>query len=167
MYKPGKSKEYIRNSVFLYFKDCNNILTLPNLYFGLEKMLLKEGKQVTCSEYDVNTFKGQNQIAPKNIKLINSDVTKIELSEYDGIFLDLYGNYNENVANALESLQIGCKIAITFLMARESKKLQKIIDIKDRENSYIRVFKKHGITITKYANYYDTTPMCVFFGAKN
>ena len=61
IYTPGPSKEYIRNSVFLHFKDCSYVLTLPNLYFGLERMLLKDGKKVDCTEYEVNTFKGQQQ----------------------------------------------------------------------------------------------------------
>ena len=55
-YKAGILKEHIRNSVFLYFKDCSNILTLPNLYFDLEKMFIKKGKKVTSVERDYEIY---------------------------------------------------------------------------------------------------------------
>lgn len=166
MYTPGRSKELIRNSVFNYFKDCTHILTLPNLYFGLEEMFLKQGKKVDCSEYVVNTFEGQRQIAPKGLRLFNLNIKDMDLSVYDGLFLDLYGTFNKSMAEALPRIKVGSKVAITFLMARENRQLQQRIDITNREQSYVRLLAEYGIEIDLYANYCDTTPMCVFYGTK-
>ena len=166
MYKPGPSKEYIRNSVFLYFKDCSKILTLPNLYFGLESKFLEAGKSVDCTEYKVNTFKGMEQTAPKGVNLYNKNVKNMNIAEYDGIFLDFYGTFNKNTDSVLKKVAPGTKLAMTFLMARENKKLQEKINIKKREESYIHLFKEYGVHIDSYANYCDTTPMCIFFGYK-
>lgn len=167
MYKPGPSKGYIRDSVFLYFMDCTYVLTLPNLYFGLEKMFVMDGKRVDCAEYKVNTFKGMQQIKPNGVRLYRDNVANLEIEKYNGIFLDFYGTFNRHTSAVLDRVKPGTKLAMTFLMARENKDLQKHIDIKNREESYIRLLAKYGVTIEKYANYCDTTPMCVFFGYKN
>ena len=165
-YSPGPSKEYIRNSVFLHFIECTYVLTLPNLYFGLEKMLLDDGKQVDCTEYEVNTFEGQKQIAPPGITLYNLDVKDLNLSKYDGVFLDFMGTFNRHTPGIMKQLHSGTRIAMTFMMARENKTLQQEIDITNREESYVKLLSKHNVHIEKYANYCDTTPMCVFFGHK-
>jgi len=166
MYVPGPSKGYIRNSVFLYFKTCTYVLTLPNLYFGLEKMFIEDGKKVDCTEIKVNTFKGMQQIKPKGVNIFNRNVAGLDIKKYDGIFLDFFGTFNKNTKIVLEKTQPGTKLAMTFLMARENLELQKHIDIKNREESYVRLLDSYGVTITKYANYCDTIPMCVFFGYK-
>lgn len=166
MYIPGPSKEYIRDSVFLHFMDCKYILTLPNLYFGLETMFILDGKKVDCTEYKVNTFKGQQKIAPKGVTLYNRNVKDIDISNYDGIFLDFYGTFNKSYKELFPRIQSGTKLAITFMMARENKELQKVIDITNREESYVKLLSSYGINIKKYAKYCDTTPMCVFFGTK-
>lgn len=165
-YTPGKSKEYIRNSVFLFFNDCKHVITLPNLYFGLEQMLLDDGKKVDCTEFSVNTFEGAKQIAPKEVKLYNKNVKDLDISKYDGLFLDFYGCFNDNCRSILPRINSGSKVALTFLMARESKKLQKEIDIKNREESYVNLLSKYNIKVLRYVNYCDTTPMCVFYGIK-
>ena len=168
MYKPGKSKGYIRDSVFLFLleSNCKHVLTLPNLYFGLEKKLLDKGIKVDCSEYSVNTFKKQREIAPKGITLHSKNVADIDLSKYDGIFFDFYGTFNKSLAKALPRIEPGTSVAFTFLMARENLKLQKIINIKRREKSYCKLLYRYGVDIEKYANYNDSSPMCVFFGTK-
>ena len=56
---------------------------------------------------------------------------------------------------------------MTFLMARENVKLQEHINITNREESYVKLLSKHNLHIDKYANYCDSTPMCVFYGIKN
>lgn len=129
-------------------------------------MLLNDGKQVDCSEYEVNTFKGQQQVAPPGVNLYNINVKDLNLSKYDGIFLDFMGTFNKYTPQILDKFNSGTKIAITFMMARENKKLQEKIDIRTREESYVRLLNEYNIQIDKYANYCDTVPMCVFFGYK-
>jgi hypothetical protein len=167
MYTPGKSKEYIRKGVFDFFKDtCKHVITLPNLYFGLEKNLLDIGIKVDCSEYKVNTFKGAIQVKPKGITLFNKNVKNLDLSIYDGLFFDLYGTWNKNMEEALPRIKLNSKLVITFLMARENKHLQKRININKREDSYIKLLNTYGFRVIKYMNYCDTTPMCVFYCIK-
>jgi hypothetical protein len=166
MYTPGKSKEYIRNDVFHFFKDCKHIITLPNLYFGLEQRLLNEGIKVDCSEYRVNTFKGAIQIKPKGITLFNKNVKDLDLSVYDGLFFDLYGTWNKSMEEALPRINKGAHLVITFLMAREHRNVQKVIDITNREESYIKLLRKFGFITKKFINYCDSTPMCVFYCIK-
>ena len=54
MYKAGKSKEYIRNSVFLYLKNSEKILSLPHTNFDLELKLSKHGSKVTTIERNLD-----------------------------------------------------------------------------------------------------------------
>lgn len=167
MYTPGKSKEYIRDGVFHFFKDnCDHIITLPNLYFGLEERFLEIGIKVDCSEYRVNTFKGAVQAKPEGITLFHADVKDLNLSVYDGLFFDLYGTWNKSMEIALPRIKVGARLVITFLMARENKILQKKINIKKREQSYINLLREFGFLTRKYVNYCDTTPMCVFYCIK-
>lgn len=163
MYTPGKSKGYIRDGVFLFFRECKHVITLPNLYFGLESQLLSQGIKVDCSEYRVNTFEGAVQKKPDGITLFHKNVKNIDLSIYDGLFFDLYGTWNKDMAIALPKIKIGAKLVITFLMGREHKNLQKIIDITNREESYVKLLYSYGFKTHKYINYCDTTPMCVFY----
>lgn len=167
-YTAGITKEYIRDNVFFFLQDCKHVLTLPNLYFGLEKKLTKEGVKVDCAEYKVNTFKQQQKIAPDNITLFYNDVKDIDVTKYDGIFLDLCGTFNKSADAVLKRINYGTKISITFLMARENKVLQQKIDIKNREDSYINLLREYNLFVTKYINYNNTgnSPMCVFFGEK-
>lgn len=166
MYTPGKSKEYIRNDVFHFFKDtCKHIITLPNLYFGLEKRFLDIGIKVDCSEYSVNTFKGAVQKKPEGITLFHKNVKDLDLNKYDGLFFDLYGTWNRNMEEALPRIKLGAKLVITFLMSRERWCKDKI-DITKREESYIKLLYKYGFTTYKHINYCDTTPMCVFYCKK-
>tara|TARA_R110000796_G_scaffold168210_2_gene285106 strand:- start:176 stop:682 length:507 start_codon:yes stop_codon:yes gene_type:complete len=166
MYTPGKSKEYIRDGVFHFFKECKHIITLPNLYFGLEQRFLDEGIKVDCSEYKVNTFKGAVQLKPKDITLFNTNVKYLNLSKYDGLFFDLYGTWNKSMEESLPRINKNARLVITFLMGREHLNLQKIIDIKHREESYVKLLSKYGFKTIKYINYCDTTPMCVFYCIK-
>lgn len=168
MYIPGKSKEYIRNGVFHFFKEgnCKHVITLPNLYFGLEERLMDIGIKVDCSEYRVNTFKGAIQKKPEGITLFHRNVKNLDLSIYDGLFFDLYGTWNRSMEQALPRIKHGSRLVITFLMAREHPRVQKIIDIKNREESYVKLLKHYGFTTIKYINYCDTTPMCVFYCIK-
>jgi len=166
MYIPGKSKEYIREGVFHFFKDCTQVITLPNLYFGLERKLMNKGIKVHCSEYKVNTFKGAVQVKPKGIKMFNKNVKDLDLSIYDGLFFDLYGTWNLSMEEALPRINKGARLVITFLMAREHLRVQKIIDITNREESYVKLLRKFGFITTKYINYCDSTPMCVFYCTK-
>lgn len=167
-YAPKIEKEYIRNSVFLFFKDCDNILTLPNLYFDLERQFIEDGrKQIDCCEYKPEIFKEQKLLAPPECNLFFGDVSEMDLSKYDGIFLDLCGFFSKSTDKVFKSLKPGTKIVVTFLLRRENKKLQKMIDIKNRESSYVLLLNKYDIFVTKYVNYGEwRTPMCVFFGTK-
>lgn len=166
MYTPGKSKEYIREGVFHFFNDRKRVITLPNLYFGLERKLMNQGIEVHCSEYKVNTFKGALQVKPKGIKMFHSDVKDLNLSIYDGLFFDLYGTWNKSMEEALPRINKDAKLVITFLMAREHPRVQRLIDIKNREWSYTQLLLKYGFRTIKYINYCDTTPMCVFYCIK-
>lgn len=166
MYTPGKSKEYIRENVFHFFKDRKHIITLPNLYFGLEQRLLDIGIKVDCSEYKVNTFEGAIQKKPDGIRLFNNNVKDLDLGIYDGLFFDLYGTWNKSMEEALPRININAKLVITFLMAREHKDLQKIIDIKKREESYVKLLYSYGFKTFSHIKYCDTTPMCVFYCIK-
>lgn len=166
MYSPGPSKEYIRESVFLYFKECSHILTLPNLYFGLESRFVADGKKVDCTEYKVNTFEGMTQEVPKGVGLYNKNAKNMPLDEYNGIFLDFLGTFNKDTSVILNKIAPGTRLALTFLMARENKKLQEKINIKSREESYVKLLAEYNVSIEKYANYCDTVPMCVFYGIK-
>ena len=165
-YLPGRMKGYIRDSVFLYFSNCKSVLTLPNLYFDLEKKFLDKGINIECVEYKNDTFKNMQQIVPKGIKLYNQDVKNLDLSKYDGMFLDFCGTFNDSAEVVLKKIKPKTKIAITFLMSRESKRLQKKINIKNRRISYIVLFEKYNIIIDYFMDYNDITPMCVFFGYK-
>lgn len=166
MYVPGKSKKYIRDGVLLFFKECKHIVSLPNLYFGLELQLIEQGIKVDCSEYKINTFKGAIQIKPKEVRMFYSNVKDLDLSIYDGLFFDLYGTWNKDMEIALPRINRNAKLVITFLMAREHRKLQKVIDIKNREQSYVNLLASYGFRTIKYVNYCDTTPMCVFYCIK-
>ncbi len=165
-YSPGHSKENVRNHVFLYLKECNNILTLPNLYFSLEERFLKEGKSVNCTESLRVIYNKQLKIAPSEIKLFNKNIKNIDTSNYDGLFLDMCGPFSNAISLSLLKLNKGSKIVLTLLMARESKELQKFIDIKNREESYILLLNRFNIQVEKYITYCDTTPMIVLFGVK-
>lgn len=168
LYKTSKEKEYIRDEVFLFFNSCNDILTLPNLYFNLENKFLKAGKNVDCVERDIDIYMKQLLIAPKAINLYNCDVKDLEISKYDGIFLDLCGCFSKSAEETLLKVSSGTKLAVTFMMARESRYIQRYINIACRELSYIQMFKKFGIEIEKFVKYSSTpqSPMCVFFGIK-
>lgn len=165
MYTPGKSKEYIREGVFHFFKNCKHVVTLPNLYFGLEKKFLDIGIKVDCSEYRVNTFEGAIQQKPEGITLFHDNVKNLDLNKYDGLFFDLFGPWNKDVEDALPRIKPGAKLVITFLMARERWCKDKI-DITKREQSYIKLLKEYGFSTIKYVNYRDTSPMCVFYCIK-
>lgn len=165
-YVPGPSKKYIRESVLLYFNKCQNILTLPNLYFDLEIKLLQQNKKVTCVERVSHIFKDMEKIAPSEIKLLHSDVKDVDISIYDGIFLDFMGTFNNDVEKILKKICPETRLVFTFLMARENKNLQKIINIKNREKTYLQLLAKYNIIIEKSAYYMDTSPMRVFYGYK-
>lgn len=168
VYTPGESKEHIRNYAFNFFRgSCTHVITLPNLYFGLESRLLAEGIKVDCSEYRVNTFEGAIQVKPEGINLYHSDVKNLNLSPYDGLFFDLYGTWNKSVQQSLPRINRNARLVITFLMGRETRELQKVIDIKNREKSYVKLLNEYGFSVIKYINYRDTTPMCVFFCIKD
>lgn len=166
MYIAGESKEYIRENVFSFFSNSVNILTLPNLHFNLENKLINAGKNVSCFEYDKSIFKKQQLINPKSISLNYGNVLNYNPYLYDGIFLDLCGVYNENVGLFLQKVTKGTNIIVTFLMARESRQLQNVIDINNREFSYVRLFKSFNIEIDFFISYTDSSPMCCFFGNK-
>lgn len=166
MYTPGKSKRYIRDGVLLFFEECTHVVTLPNLYFGLELQLIIQGIKVDCSEYKVNTFKGALQIKPRDVRMFNSNVKDLDLSIYDGLFFDLFGTWNKDMEVALPRININARLVITFLMAREHLNVQKVIDIKNREKSYVKLLASYGFKTIKYINYCDTTPMCVFYCIK-
>ena len=67
---------------------------------------------------------------------------------------------------ALPRIKLNSKLVITFLMARENKRLQKKINVEKREESYVKLLKQYGFKTIKYINYCDTTPMCVFYCIK-
>lgn len=166
MYTPGKSKKYIRDGVLLFFEDCKHVITLPNLYFGLEEQLLEQGIKVDCSEYKVNTFKGAVQLKPKNVRMFYSNVKDLDLKIYDGLFFDLYGCWNRHMEEALPHIKINSLLVITFMMAREPINVQKVIDIRNREWSYVQLLLTYGFETIKYINYCDSSPMCVFYCVK-
>jgi len=168
IYTPGKGKEHIRDYVFSFFKDRKRVLTLPNLYFDLESRLLKDDKQVDCCEYDKNIFIKQKKIVPKEINLYYREVGHMNLKKYDALFLDFCGPFNETTSETLIKIEPGTKVVLTFLLARESKKVQKLMDLRKREESYVRLLANFGIFVTKYINYSDKphSPMAVFFGTK-
>lgn len=167
-YSAGKEKEHIRNYVFLHFIDCEYVVTLPNLYFQLETLLLKHGIKVDCCEHKRDIFEKQKEIAPKRVTLYNCDVENLNLLKYDGIFLDLCGTFNKSSHKLFKNIKSKTKIAVTFLMARENNSLQEFLDINNREESYITLMDTYGINITKFINYssYPHSPMCTFFGEK-
>ena len=76
------------------------------------------------------------------------------------------GPFSNAISLSLLKLNKGSKIVLTLLMARESKELQKFIDIKNREESYILLLNRFNIQVEKYITYCDTTPMIVLFGVK-
>lgn len=167
MYNPGRMKEIIRDHVFLHFTQCKHILTLPNLHFDLEKLFIKYGQNVDCVEYKRDIYQQQLNLAPTECNLHYKNVKDMNLSKYDGIFLDFCGYFTHTTGEILEKIAPGTDIVITFMMRRESKKVQEIIDISDRKKSYINLLKKYNITVNKHIEYCDTTPMCLFFGKKN
>jgi hypothetical protein len=166
MYTPGKLKEYIRNDIFLFLADCKYIITLPNLHFSLEENLIAKGCKIDCTEYKKDIYVKALKIKPKKVKLFNNNIKDLNLSLYDGLFLDLCGIWNEDMQEVLPQIKIGAKIVFTFLMARDSKRLQQIINITKREESYVMLLKQYGFKTIKYINYRDTTPMCVFYCIK-
>lgn len=165
MYTAGKMKKHVRNDVFLYLSDCHHILTLPNLYFSLEQRLAKKMK-VDCVEIKKQIYLKQIQIVPCGIILNHGDVQYLDISKYDGMFLDMCGPFTFALSNTLKSVKSDCKLVITLMMAREGSHVKNIINIKEREKSYISLFNSYGIRISKFINYRDTTPMCTFFGTK-
>ena len=92
----------------------------------------------------------------------------MDFNKYDAIFLDLCGPMTSHKFDCFKTIKSGTKLAITLLMARESKILQNYIDINNREKSYIKFFSDFNINIEYYINYSDKpqSPMCVFFGEK-
>lgn len=165
-YTAGTSKEHIRDNVFLYFIDCSNILTLPNLYFNLEKAFIEDGKQVTCVERNYDIYIKQLIQGPKEIEFNHTDIEHFNISNYDGIFLDLCGTYCKAASNVFRSMKPGDRIAVTFLMGRESKLLQQVIDITNREIAYTELLDTYNISVKKCMKYNDSSPMCTFFGQK-
>lgn len=165
-YYPGTSKGQIRDNVFLYFMHCSNILTLPNLYFDLEKMFIKDGKKVTSIENNYEIYIKQLNLAPIEMEINYSDIKNFDVSKYDGIFLDFCGLYNQAASNVFRKIKPKTKIAVTFIMARESKLLQQVIDITNRKAAYITLLANYNILVTKCVEYCDSSPMCVFFGEK-
>lgn len=166
-YTPGSGKGYIRDCVFLFFMNCTKVLTLPNLYFGLEELLLNDGKTVECCEYKKETYLKQLKIAPKGIVLHHSDVCDIDLSEFNGVFLDFCGSWNKEYSKLLFSIKKDTNVVITLLMNRESKLTQQFIDLNNRHESYTRLLATFGLFVIKYVTYNDSnSPMCVFFAKK-
>ena len=155
-------------AVFLFFMNCTRVLTLPNLYFQLEKLLLNDGKIVECCEYKKETYLKQLEVAPKDIILHHGDVCDMNLNRFDGIFLDFCGSWNKEYSKLLLSVKINTQVVITLLMNRESKVTQQFIDLDNRVESYIRLLATFGIVIIKYGEYGQGTksPMCVFFAKK-
>ena len=167
-YTPGQEKEHVRKHVFLFFMKCSYVLTLPNIYFDLEKMLIQEGKKVECCEYKHSIYQKQLKIAPKEIVLHHSDVKDLDIGKYDALFLDFCGTYNRSTSKILSKISSNTQVAITFLLRRERKEHQSVIDINNRIPSYIRLLATFGIKVTKYITYHKDyhSPMCVFFGTK-
>lgn len=165
-YTPGKTKGYIRNEVSLHLSSCNHILTLPNLYFNLEKEFLSKGIKVDCTEVREDIYIKQKEIAPKGVTLFNKDIQNVEVDKYDGVFLDMCGPFTESLSITIQKLKPNTEIVLTLLLARECNNLQRFIDINNREESYVKLLNKHGVDVNFYVNYTDTTPMCVFFGTK-
>lgn len=165
-YYPGALKEQIRDNVFLYFMHCSNILTLPNLYFDLERMFIKDGKKITSVEKNYEIYMKQLDIAPIEIEVNYADVGDFDVSKYDGIFLDFCGLYNQAASSVFRRIKSGTKIVVTFMMARESKLLQEVIDITNRKVAYTELLANYNIIVTKCIEYCDSSPMCVFFGIK-
>ena len=166
MYTADKYKKYIRENVLLHLNECQCVLTLPNLYFNLEQKLLKNKIKVDCVEIKKDIYLQQIEIAPKEIKLFHSDIQMLDLDNYDGIFLDLCGPLTYSLYHTLSNIKVGTKVAITLLMARETKFAQHYIDISKREHSYIKLLNSYDIVVSKYINYTSTVPMCVFFCEK-
>lgn len=166
-YHPSEEKEYIRNLVFLFFVNTTKVLTLPNLHFELETLLLKDGKEVHCCEKVQHIYQKQCVIAPENVKLHYGDIKTLDLGQYDGLFLDFCGYWNKDTSEILSKIKKGAYVVLTFMMNRESKTAQKLIDINKREESYVRLLATFGIQVEKFATYGSfRSPMAVFMGRK-
>lgn len=162
MYQPTDHKIQIREFVKNFLKNCKSVLTLPNLYFDLEEFLAKTAK-VVCFEQNRVVFKQQQLVAPLNIELNCGNVLNAESSLYDGMFLDFCGPFPFKLLNFLRNVKPNSKLVLTFLAARESRTIQKFIDISNRPQSYALLFKHLGFRTISYVEYQSGSPMIVFF----
>lgn len=167
-YKASPHKEEIRKLVFKYFvkHKCTTVLTLPNLYFSLEERLVKKKIKVDCIERDLDIYKKQVKINPKNINLYKNNLGKFDVSSYDGLFLDLCGSFSNDLHKALKNITSGAAVVITLLKARESVFIQKYLDITNRAGSYVNLLKRYGLKTESYVEYNSGSPMIVLFCVK-
>lgn len=165
-YKVTQNKIVIRAKVFDYFSPCTNILSLCNLDFSLENSFINENKRVTVVEINPHIYKKQLKIADERIELIHDNILKSNPKKFDGLFLDFCGPYSSKMKDFLLNINRGSKVVLTFLAAREHVTLKSIINIYDRERSYIDLLKSLGFMVEYYSSYNSPSPMLVFFCRK-
>lgn len=165
------TKHEIREELFSKIdrlgKGPKTCITLPNLNFWLENIIIESYPGSKCYCYELNPFIYQEQKKinlSKNIKLINDDIFDCNHNKvYDFVWLDLCGGFTvkniDNTINMLQNLKFSKRsiFALTLTTQRQDNavdvyekkfKNYKEIGIKNQLKKYI-----DGVLFTETIDY--------------